>query len=198
VEAGRRGGGDRRWGLRGGGAKIVGDAAALLGAADIVLCVRGPAENEVAAMREGAILVGLLNPHRKSALIEALAKAKVMAFAMEYVPRITRAQAMDALSSQANLAGYRSVIEAAEAYGRVLPMMMTPAGTIAPAKVFVMGPGSPACRRSPPPGAWGRSSPPPTCGRRRANRSNPWGPSSSPSRTRSSRRPRPPAATPRR
>ena len=122
------------------GAKIVGDAASLLGGADIVLSVRGPADTD-AAMSEGSILVGLLNPHRKSALLDALAKAKVTAFAMEYVPRITRAQAMDALSSQANLAGYRSVIEAAEAYGRVLPMMMTPAGTIAPAKVFVMGAG---------------------------------------------------------
>jgi NAD(P) transhydrogenase subunit alpha len=123
------------------GAKIVGEARSLLGGADIVLSVRGPQDGDAAAMREGSILVGLLNPHRKSALLDALAKAKVTAFAMEYVPRITRAQAMDALSSQANLAGYRSVIEAAEAYGRVLPMMMTPAGTIAPAKVFVMGAG---------------------------------------------------------
>ncbi|HET6970257.1 MAG TPA: NAD(P) transhydrogenase subunit alpha, partial [Phenylobacterium sp.] len=74
-------------------------------------------------------------------LIEALAAAKVDAFALELTPRITRAQSMDVLSSQANLAGYRAVIEGAEAYGRALPMMMTPAGTIAPAKVFVMGVG---------------------------------------------------------
>jgi NAD(P) transhydrogenase subunit alpha len=85
--------------------------------------------------------VALLNPHQDRPTLDALAKQGVAAFAMEFVPRITRAQAMDALSSQANLAGYRAVIEAAEVYGRVLPMMMTAAGTVAPAKIFVMGAG---------------------------------------------------------
>ena len=86
-------------------------------------------------------MVGLLNPHLERAELDVLAARGVDAYAMEFVPRITRAQVMDALSSQANLAGYRAVIEAAEVYGRAMPMMMTAAGTIAPAKVFVMGVG---------------------------------------------------------
>jgi NAD(P) transhydrogenase subunit alpha len=123
------------------GAKIAPDAAATLEGADILLKVRGPVEEEIAALKVGAVVVGLLDPHQDRSLVDALARGGVTAFAMEFVPRISRAQAMDALSSQANLAGYRAVIEAAEAYGRVLPMMMTAAGTIAPAKVFVMGAG---------------------------------------------------------
>jgi len=123
------------------GARIAPSAAAALEGADILLKVRGPAEEEIAALKAGSVVVGLLDPHQDGALIDALARQRVTAFAMEFVPRITRAQAMDALSSQANLAGYRAVIEAAEAYGRALPMMMTAAGTIAPAKVFVMGAG---------------------------------------------------------
>ena len=85
--------------------------------------------------------MGLLNPHLERAELDVLAARGVDAYAMEFVPRITRAQVMDALSSQANLAGYRAVIEAAEVFGRAMPMMMTAAGTIAPAKVFVMGVG---------------------------------------------------------
>ena len=123
------------------GAKSAPDMAAALEGADILLKVRGPADEEIAALKAGAVVVGLLDPHQDGPLIEALARRGVTAFAMEFVPRISRAQAMDALSSQANLAGYRAVIEAAEAYGRALPMMMTAAGTIAPAKVFVMGAG---------------------------------------------------------
>jgi NAD(P) transhydrogenase subunit alpha len=123
------------------GARIVGDAVAAVGGADLVFKVRGPSEAEVGALRKDAIVVGLLNPYQDEPLIDALAARGAVAFAMELVPRITRAQAMDALSSQANLAGYRAVIEAAEAYGRALPMMMTAAGTIAAAKVFVMGAG---------------------------------------------------------
>ncbi len=123
------------------GARIVGDLAAALGDADILLKVRAPVDDEIAALKTGAIVIGLLNPLQDQALVDALAKHGVSAFAMELVPRITRAQAMDALSSQANLAGYRAVIEAAEVYGRAMPMMMTAAGTIAPAKVFVMGAG---------------------------------------------------------
>ncbi len=123
------------------GARIAPDMAAALEGADILLKVRGPADEEIAALKAGAVVVGLLDPYQDGPLIESLARQGLTAFAMELVPRISRAQAMDALSSQANLAGYRAVIEAAEAYGRALPMMMTAAGTIAPAKVFVMGAG---------------------------------------------------------
>ena len=123
------------------GAKVVAGLAEVLGGADLVFTVRGLTGDEVAALKPGAIVVGLLNPYQDRALLDALAAKGATAFAMEFVPRITRAQAMDALSSQANLAGYRAVIEAAEVYGRALPMMMTAAGTVAPAKVFVMGAG---------------------------------------------------------
>jgi len=123
------------------GAEIAPTAKTALENADIVLKVGAPAEDEVAMLKRGAILVGLLDPYTERPLLGALAAAGVSAFAMEFVPRITRAQAMDALSSQANLAGYRAVIEAAQVYGRAFPMMMTAAGTVAPAKVFVMGAG---------------------------------------------------------
>ena len=123
------------------GAKISPDLATTLSDADILLKVRGPSEEEIAHLKRGAIVVGLLNPHVEREALEALAGACVDAYAMEFVPRTSRAQAMDALSSQANLAGYRAVIEAAEHYGRAMPMMMTAAGAIAPAKVFVMGAG---------------------------------------------------------
>ncbi|HEV7159360.1 MAG TPA: Re/Si-specific NAD(P)(+) transhydrogenase subunit alpha [Caulobacteraceae bacterium] len=123
------------------GASIAPDAASAVAEADIVLTVRAPGEAVTSALRRGALVVGLLDPHRESAALEALARAGASAFAMEFVPRISRAQGMDALSSQANLAGYRAVIEASAAYGRALPMMMTAAGTVAPAKVFVMGAG---------------------------------------------------------
>ncbi len=123
------------------GATVASDAALTLGGADILLKVRAPEAEEIADLKSGTIVVGLLDPHRERGAIEALAAAGAMAFAMEFVPRITRAQAMDALSSQSNLAGYRAVIEAAEAYGRALPMMMTAAGTVAPARTFVMGAG---------------------------------------------------------
>jgi NAD(P) transhydrogenase subunit alpha len=123
------------------GARLEKTAKAAIGKADILFCVRGPEAAEIAALKPGAIVVGTLNPHQDKATLEALAKAKVSAFAMEFVPRITRAQVMDVLSSQANLAGYRAVIEGAQAYGKALPMMMTAAGTVAAAKVFVMGVG---------------------------------------------------------
>lgn len=123
------------------GATLAKTAADAIGKADILFKVRAPEAEEIAALKAGALVVALLNPYQDKATLEALAKQGATAFAMEFVPRITRAQVMDALSSQANLAGYRAVIEAAEAYGRALPMMMTPAGTIAPAKVFVMGVG---------------------------------------------------------
>jgi NAD(P) transhydrogenase subunit alpha len=123
------------------GAKLVPTAAAALSDADLLLKVRGPADDEIAVLKPGAIVVGLLNPFQDRELITALTRREATVFAMELVPRITRAQVMDALSSQANLAGYRAVIEAAEVYGRALPMMMTAAGTVAAAKVFVMGAG---------------------------------------------------------
>jgi NAD(P) transhydrogenase subunit alpha len=123
------------------GARVAQTAAEALKDADLVLKVRGPADEEIAALKPGALVVGLVNPYQDRALIEALTGRGATVFAMELVPRITRAQVMDALSSQANLAGYRAVIEAAEVYGRALPMMMTAAGTVAAAKVFVMGAG---------------------------------------------------------
>jgi len=123
------------------GAEIAPTAEAALQTADVVFKVRGPTPEEILAMKSGAIVIALLDPYQDRTTLAALVKKGVTAFAMEFVPRITRAQAMDALSSQANLSGYRAVIEAAAAYGRILPMMMTAAGTIAPAKVFVMGAG---------------------------------------------------------
>ena len=123
------------------GASLAAGPAEAIGAADILLKVRPPVDEEIAALKSGAIVVALLNPHQEKEALEALAARGATAFAMEFVPRITRAQVMDALSSQANLAGDRAVIEGAQAYGKALPMMMTAAGTIAPAKVFVMGAG---------------------------------------------------------
>jgi NAD(P) transhydrogenase subunit alpha len=109
--------------------------------ADIVLAVRRPAPADLAAARPGALAVAIMDPYGNTAALTALAGAGVTAFAMELMPRITRAQVMDVVSSQANLAGYRAVIEAAEAFGRAFPMMMTAAGTVPAAKVFVMGVG---------------------------------------------------------
>ena len=123
------------------GAEIAPTIEAALKSADILFKVRGPAAEEVRALKTGVIVVGLLNPFQDAELVDALTRKQATAFAMELVPRITRAQAMDVLSSQANLAGYRAVIEASQAYGRVLPMMMTAAGTVAPAKAFIMGAG---------------------------------------------------------
>ena len=123
------------------GAEMAPDAASALGKADILFKVRGPVAEEIAALKADAIVVGMLNPHQDKDTLNALAAKGVRAFTMEFVPRITRAQVMDVLSSQANLAGYRAVIEAANAYGKVMPMMMTAAGTVAAAKVFVMGAG---------------------------------------------------------
>ena len=129
------------------GAKIAPDAAAALQDADIVLKVSRPltsaegGADEIQAMKRGAVLVAMLDPYRNRDLVKALAAQGVTAFAMELVPRITRAQSMDVLSSQANLAGYKAVLDATSEFGRAFPMMMTAAGTIAPAKVFIMGAG---------------------------------------------------------
>lgn len=119
----------------------VGSAADALKSADIVFKVRAPDAAELATYPKGAALAGLLEPYAAKAEAAAYAAAGVTALAMEFVPRITRAQSMDVLSSQANLAGYRAVIEGSQIYGRALPMMMTAAGTVAAAKVFVMGAG---------------------------------------------------------
>ena len=122
------------------GATVVGSAVEIHQQADIVLKVRGPDAQELAQMRSGQALIGLLNPHNKDG-IEALAKRGVTAFAMEALPRISRAQNMDVLSSQANLGGYKAVMMAANAYQRLMPMLMTAAGTVKAARVVVMGVG---------------------------------------------------------
>ena len=107
------------------GAKIAKTAKDAISKADVLFKVRAPEADEVKALKSCAYVVALLNAFNEKATVEALAKQGATAFAMEFVPRITRAQVMDALSSQANLAGYRAVIEGAEAYGKALPMMMT-------------------------------------------------------------------------
>jgi H+-translocating NAD(P) transhydrogenase subunit alpha len=121
------------------GAKI--GSAADAGKADIVLRVRRPNVAETKAMKSGAAVFASMDPYGAESDVAAMGKAGVSAFAMEFMPRITRAQSMDILSSQANLAGYRAVIDGAEQYGRALPMMMTAAGTVPAAKIFVMGVG---------------------------------------------------------
>lgn len=133
--------------FRAAGATIAPDAAAALGAGDIVLKVQRPlragegALDEIAAMRRGAVLIGVLQPLQHPEDAKAYAEAGIIAFGMELVPRITRAQAMDVLSSQSNLAGYKAVLDATAEFGRAFPMMMTAAGTIPPARVLVMGAG---------------------------------------------------------
>ncbi len=129
------------------GAKVVADPASLYAEADVVLKVQKPMPREAAGahevefLPEGAALIGFLQPAQESDLLEQLRDRKVTAFAMELVPRITRAQKMDALSSQATVAGYKAVLLAAEALPKFFPMLMTAAGTIRPARVFVIGAG---------------------------------------------------------
>jgi len=119
----------------------VGSRSEVLGDADVVLCVSGPEPGSLAGARPGALLVGALDPVRRVEAVQGYAAAGIQALAMEWMPRITRAQSMDILSSQSNLAGYKAVIDGAAVYGRAFPMMMTAAGTISPARVFVMGVG---------------------------------------------------------
>ena len=109
--------------------------------ADIVLQVRRPEGPELSRLKKGAIVIGMMDPYGQESAVAAIAEAGIVAFALELLPRITRAQVMDVLSSQANLAGYRAVIDASGAFGRALPMMMTAAGTVPAARVFVMGAG---------------------------------------------------------
>ncbi len=123
------------------GATIVDTAAELYKEADIILKIRAPLAEEVAHMKEGAILIAHLNALNDEESIRLLEKHKITAFAMELMPRITRAQSMDILSSQSNLAGYKAVLDGAYEFGSAFPMMMTAAGTVPPAKVFIMGAG---------------------------------------------------------
>ena len=123
------------------GATIAADAAATVSGADVVLAVRRPQPAALAGAKPDAVVLAIMDPYGQAEALQALAGAKVQAFAMELMPRITRAQVMDVLSSQANLAGYRAVLEAAAEYGRAIPMMMTAAGTVPAAKIFIMGVG---------------------------------------------------------
>lgn len=132
------------------GAKIVKTPVEALSQADIVLKVQKPIVpeskgkselNEVALMKDGAVLICLMEPYASHKLLETLASKRITVFSMELLPRITRAQTMDTLSSQSNLAGYKAVLEAANTFGRAFPMMMTAAGTVPPAKCLVMGAG---------------------------------------------------------
>ncbi len=123
------------------GAKIVPDAAALFSDADIVIKVQRPVSNEVDLMKEGAVLITMLQPLSHPATAQKLASRKISAFSMDLIPRITRAQRMDVLSSMSSLAGYKAVLIAASAFGKFIPMMTTAAGTLPPAKVLVLGAG---------------------------------------------------------
>ncbi len=128
------------------GAALVDDPAALLAEADVVLKVAPPVErpdgrHEADLLREGAVLISFLRPHASPELLDRLAGRKVTGLALELVPRITRAQAMDALSSQSNLAGYKAVIIGAASLGKIFPLLMTAAGTLSPARVLVLGAG---------------------------------------------------------
>ncbi|MCX7316312.1 MAG: Re/Si-specific NAD(P)(+) transhydrogenase subunit alpha [Hyphomicrobiales bacterium] len=123
------------------GATIAKTAKAALKDADIVLKVRRPNKTELGSIKKGAVVLAIMDPYGHDEALKAMADAGISAFAMELMPRITRAQVMDVLSSQANLAGYRAVIESAEEFGRAFPMMMTAAGTVPAARVFVMGAG---------------------------------------------------------
>jgi NAD(P) transhydrogenase subunit alpha len=126
---------------QGAGASIAKTFAAAVKGADVILKVQRPTKAELKGLAAGQKLFCIMSPYSEPAIMEALAAKGVDAFAMEFMPRISRAQSMDVLSSQANLAGYKAVLEAANAYGRAFPQMMTAAGTVAPAKVFVMGVG---------------------------------------------------------
>jgi NAD(P) transhydrogenase subunit alpha len=123
------------------GADVVADAALALAASDVLLSVERPSRESVSQLRRGALLIGQLAPHGDRGDIDHYAECGVDAFAMELMPRISRAQSMDVLSSQSNLAGYKAVVDAVAAFERAMPMMMTAAGTIAPARVMVLGAG---------------------------------------------------------
>jgi NAD(P) transhydrogenase subunit alpha len=123
------------------GATIAATAKDAVGDADMVLKVQRPSADEIGQLKKSAMLLCILAPYNDPDTMKALATAGITTYAMEFMPRITRAQSMDVLSSQSNLAGYKAVIDAASTFSRAMPMMMTSAGTIAPAKTFVMGTG---------------------------------------------------------
>ncbi|MDH3317159.1 MAG: Re/Si-specific NAD(P)(+) transhydrogenase subunit alpha [Gammaproteobacteria bacterium] len=123
------------------GATVESDLSKVIGGADAVLKVRRPEKEELEHFKKGAVLVGMLEPHGDKENAEDYARRGIDAFAMEFMPRISRAQSMDVLSSQSNLAGYKAVVDAAAELNRAMPMMMTAAGTIPPARVFVLGAG---------------------------------------------------------
>ncbi len=127
--------------LQAAGADIVGSAAEAISGADILLKVRRPSQEEFAACKPGTIVAAMIDPYSDRAGLEAAASRNVSLFSMEFMPRISRAQSMDVLSSQANLAGYKAVVDGAAMFGSALPMMMTAAGTVPAAKVFIMGVG---------------------------------------------------------
>jgi NAD(P) transhydrogenase subunit alpha len=157
--------------------------------ADVVVKVAPPSDAEIARLGDDTVLIGFLGPLSNPKTTQALAAAGVTAFAMEAIPRISRAQAMDALSSQSNVAGYKSVLVATNHLGRFLPMMMTAAGTVPPAKVLVLGAGVAGLQAI----ATARRSPATTCARPSPSRSARSAPSSSSSRQ--ARAPRARAAT---
>ncbi len=123
------------------GASIVASSADVLKDADVVFGVRGLDDEQLGSVNKGAVLVAILNPHGDKERVQKYAEAGIVAIAMEFMPRISRAQSMDVLSSQSNLAGYKAVLDAAATFSRAMPMMMTAAGTVAPARVFVFGAG---------------------------------------------------------
>ncbi|MEA2561461.1 MAG: H+-translocating transhydrogenase subunit alpha [Acidobacteriota bacterium] len=123
------------------GARLTDDPGAVAETADVILTVRPPEPEDVAGLKPGAVLIGLLAPHQNLELVRSMAERKVTSLAMELIPRITRAQSMDALSSQASIAGYRAVLLAAWRLPKYFPLLMTAAGTIAPARVVIMGAG---------------------------------------------------------
>lgn len=123
------------------GAEIIADRNQLLSSSDIILSVRRPKTEDITQMKQGTLVVSILEPFAEREGLDAIAQAGVVSFAMEFMPRITRAQSMDVLSSQSNLAGYKAVIEAANFLNQAVPMMMTAAGTVPPTKIFVMGAG---------------------------------------------------------
>ena len=122
------------------GAEVVSHEAALSGA-DILLKVRRPSDAEIKALKPNALVAAMIDPYGDRAALDAMAATGASVFSMEFMPRTTRAQSMDVLSSQANLAGYKAVVDAASMFGQALPMMMTPAGTVPAAKAFIMGVG---------------------------------------------------------
>ncbi len=123
------------------GAKLASGAFETLADADLVLSVRRPSPSVLGGIKKGGAIISIMDPYGADAALKEMADARLNAFAMEFMPRITRAQVMDVLSSQANIAGYRAVVDAAAEYGRALPMMMTAAGTVPAAKIFIMGVG---------------------------------------------------------